>query len=103
MPFIRSGWSLGLSPKETPNQRHTDVLIAAVQAGFTPHAAERLKNRLSLSTEEFADLLRVSTRTLARRQKQGRLAAGESDLLYRFARLYEQAVDVMDNEADASY
>jgi putative toxin-antitoxin system antitoxin component (TIGR02293 family) len=88
-------WSLGLSAKQS------ESIIQVVEAGLKADVVERLKARLGLCTEELADLLRVSTRTLARRQRQGRLAVGESDLLYRFARLYEQAVEVMGNEADA--
>ena len=78
-------------------------MIRAIERGLSSRAADAFRTRLGLSQGEFAKLLRVSTRTLARRQRQGRLAKAESDLLYRFARLYEQAVAVMGSESDARF
>lgn len=89
------GWSIGLSAT------HAGELIERVEEGFETEAVERFRQKLHLSAEETAVLLRTSTRTLLRRQKQGRLGERESDLLYRLVRLYERAVEVFGHEDDA--
>ena len=78
-------------------------LSEAIEQGLPADVLVSFKNKLHLSTEEAAQLLRISPRTLARRVKEGRLGASESDMLYRFARLYEQAVHVLENEDDTLY
>jgi putative toxin-antitoxin system antitoxin component (TIGR02293 family) len=94
-PSLISGWSLGLRAKRPAD------LVARVERGLSIAAMERLQRRLDLSAEELAALLGVSPRTLARRTKAGRLEATESDRLYRLARLYERAVDVLGDEEES--
>jgi putative toxin-antitoxin system antitoxin component (TIGR02293 family) len=89
------GWSVGL---DAPTVR--DV-IAQVQQGFSVTVLNEFRRMLGLDLDGAADLLGASSRTLARRQKQGRLLETESDRLYRITRLYERAVEVFGNEADA--
>lgn len=89
------GWSIGLAAA------HPGEVIAHVEQGFDARVIERFKQRLALSTEELADLINTSSRTLSRRQKQGHLEEAESDRLYRLVRLYERAVEVLGNEPDA--
>lgn len=81
------GWSLGLRAN-TPADA-----IARVERGFSPAAADRLAERLGLSSQELARAAGASPRTLARRRQAGRLAPEESDRLYRLARLFERAVE----------
>ena len=47
-----------------------------------------------------AVVIGTSKRTLARRQREGRLEPLESDRLYRLARLFEQAMEVFEVEED---
>ena len=88
------GWSLGLRAA-TP----ADV-VARVERGFSPAAADRLADRLALSPTELAAAAGASPRTLARRRQSGRLGAAESDRLYRLARLFERAVETFDTTDD---
>lgn len=91
-----TGWSIG--------QEHAadlDALIARIEAGFTADSVEALRGRLALSIEEMAGLLGMSTRTLGRRLEGGKLTAEESDRLYRYARLFERAVEVLGSEEKA--
>ncbi|MEM1041774.1 MAG: antitoxin Xre/MbcA/ParS toxin-binding domain-containing protein [Bacteroidota bacterium] len=89
------GWSLGL------RARSAAEASSRVRQGFSAAALDRLRQRLDLSPEETAEALGTSSRTLARRRKEGRLGAAESDRLYRLARLYERAVEVFESEDDA--
>lgn len=89
------GWSVGL------DVAHPDQVIEQVQEGFSMETVERFKKKLELTNEEVAELINISLRTLARRQKQGHLKQEESDRLYRMIRLYEHAVDVLDTEEEA--
>lgn len=89
------GWSLGLRATSPA------AVIARVQSGFAVAAVERVQRHTGFDESEVAEIMGTSVRTLARRRKTGRLDAGESDRLYRIARLFERAVDVFggDNEA----
>ena len=95
MAEISYGWSIGL------HATRAGELIERVERGFEAGVVDRFREKLDLSAEETAALLRTSTRTLLRRQKQGRLDEQESDLLYRFVQLYERAVEVLGGEDEA--
>ena len=88
------GWSLGLRAASPAD------VVARVQRGFSPAAADRLADRLGLSPAELAAAAGASPRTLARRRQSGRLAPEESDRLYRLARLFERAVEAFDTTDD---
>lgn len=89
-----TGWSVG-TPLET-----TQAAIAQVEAGFPIAALEAFRQRLKLSMNEMAALLRISPRTLARRTKAGHLDPSTSDLLYRLMSLFEHGVAVFEDEQD---
>ncbi|NBF39498.1 MAG: DUF2384 domain-containing protein [Spirochaetes bacterium] len=91
-----TGWSIG-----QPSAADLDALIARIEAGFTADSVEALRGRLGLSVEEMAGLLGMSARTLGRRLEGGKLTAEESDRLYRYARLFERAVEVLGSEEKA--
>ena len=91
--------------------RHLKALLSRIEAGVVADALERLRTRLDLTLGEMASLLDLSVRTLGRRLEHGRLTAAESNRLYRYARLFERAVDSADrnpttlrtNESDYGY
>ncbi len=93
-PRTTLGWSLGL------RAQRADQVVRSIRRGFSVRSVERIRARLGLSMEEVAGVIGASKRTLARRQREGRLESSESDRLYRLARLYEQAVDVFEEEED---
>lgn len=82
------GWSLGLRAQSTA------AVIDRVEKGFSLAALERIQRYLGLEGPELAVIIGTSPRTLARRRRSGRLGPGESDRLYRLARLFELAVEV---------
>ena len=77
-------------------------LITIVRSGL-PHAAlESVLDLLGLSADALSAPLSLPKRTLARRKKQGRLTAGESDRLLRLARVAAAAVGVFGDPRKAS-
>ncbi len=71
--------------------------------GFPPGSLERVKRALGLSDARLAETLGVSAKTVARlRQSPGRLlSASASDRLFRLARLYLLAAEVLESESSA--
>jgi putative toxin-antitoxin system antitoxin component (TIGR02293 family) len=62
-------------------------LREAIREGFPPMVVEALMHASGLTLKELADALDLSTRSLQRRRRSGRLARFESDRLYRLARI----------------
>lgn len=63
------------------------ALHQRVSEGFSFEALEKVRRALDCSMTQFAALLGIPTRTLARRKEAKRLHADESDRLLRVARL----------------
>jgi len=62
-------------------------LRQAIREGFRPLVVEELMRASGLTLKELAGALDLSPRSLQRRRHSGRLAAYESDRLYRLARI----------------
>ena len=90
-----TGWSIGQDTADL------DALLTRIEAGFAADSVEALRARLGLSVEEMAGLLGMSARTLGRRLEGGKLTAEESDRLYRYAQLFERAVEALGSEEKA--
>lgn len=73
-----------------------------VRTGLPYQSLESIRGRLGLSLPEAAILLHVPLRTLARRRHDRKLDAGESDRLYRLARVAAHAVAALGTEAKAA-
>jgi putative toxin-antitoxin system antitoxin component (TIGR02293 family) len=59
----------------------------AIRDGFPPAVVEELMHASGLTLKELAGALDLSSRSLQRRRRGGKLARYESDRLYRLARL----------------
>ncbi len=66
-------------------------LSEQVQIGFPFKAFVSLTKSMEL-TDQLANLVQISDRTLNRRRKDGKLNADESEKLLRFSRIYTLAV-----------
>jgi putative toxin-antitoxin system antitoxin component (TIGR02293 family) len=73
-----------------------------VKLGLPYRSLESVRERLGLSVIEAANVLQVPIRTLARRREARRLAAAESDRLFRLARVAAQAVGTFGTEKKAA-
>lgn len=77
-------------------------LRQTVNAGLPYASVEAVMAKFGLDRGEAATVLRVPQRTLARRKKDRRLRADESDRLLRLARIGAQAVEVLGSEEKAA-
>ncbi len=76
-------------------------LRKAIREGFPPGVVGKVMQSSGLTLKEVADALDLSTRSLQRRRKSGRLARFESDRLYRLARIVALAGEYLGDAARA--
>lgn len=76
-------------------------LVQLIEAGLPLRELDDLQASLDVPMDRLAPWLGISKATLHRRKAKGRLAAGESDRVVRFARLMGKAVEVMESEENA--
>lgn len=69
-----------------------------VESGLSYSALEHLRTALDLPISELAELIRVPTRTLARRKDSKRLEPEESDRLLRVSRIVGLALRLFEGE-----
>jgi len=77
-------------------------LSKKIQAGFPFNSFVILTRTMGVTNKELAELVQISTRTLNRRQKEGKLKAVESDRLLRFARIITYAIDLFEGDQEAA-
>jgi putative toxin-antitoxin system antitoxin component (TIGR02293 family) len=80
---------------------NVDQLRETVKAGLPYACLEALIGKFGLAREEAAAALHLPQRTIARRKKEQRLQADESDRLLRLARVGAQAVATLGSEEKA--
>lgn len=81
---------LGLSTFESAQ------LHGRIEEGFSYEALERVRKALDVSLSQFAGLVRIPLRTLARRKEARRLQPDESDRLLRIARILGLAIQLFE-------
>lgn len=86
---IATATALGLNIETQPE------VVAQTRKGLRSTALREIERRLHLTHAELARLLRLPTRSFARRVNAQRLSPSESDALYRIARIYQAALDTL--------
>lgn len=76
-------------------------LREAIRQGFPPVVVDELMRASGLTLKELATALDLSTRSLQRRRRTGRLARYESDRLYRLARIVALADEFLGDHETA--
>jgi putative toxin-antitoxin system antitoxin component (TIGR02293 family) len=76
-------------------------IIQEIRDGLPVESLHALEKRLGLNRATIASLLRLPASNFARRLNERRLPTVESEALYRIARIYAMAVDVLGSEAKA--
>ena len=79
-----------------------DELRETVKAGLPYASLEALMDKFGLAREEVAAALHLPQRTIARRKKEQKLQADESDRLLRLARVSAQATATLGTEDKAA-
>ncbi len=80
----------------------TSSLVRRIQEGLSFAALRRFQENIELSTGQLADLVQISRRTLSRRKEAGRLQPDESDRLVRLSRVFAEAIELFEGDADAA-
>jgi len=78
----------------------TTEVIERLQEGLPKSALARVRALIGVTNEQLSLLINVATRTIARRQ---RLAADESERLFRVARVFHRAMEVLGDRASAQH
>ena len=78
-----------------------EALIEQVRSGLPYTALEAIAKRFEIPQEHLVRVLALPLRTLARRKKERRLRADESDRLIRLARIATLAEEVLGNREKA--
>jgi putative toxin-antitoxin system antitoxin component (TIGR02293 family) len=76
-------------------------VVQVIQNGLAMKELEDLQTSIGLPMEKLFPLLGISKATHHRRKASGKLDAGESDRVVRFARLMGKAIAVMESEENA--
>lgn len=76
-------------------------VITQFRVGIKIEIAERLRNKLGLTTAEFSHAIGISRQTYDRRRKFGRMTSYESDKIYRIHLMLNFAVQVLENKQEA--
>lgn len=82
--------------------RSVSELAALVRAGLPFAALTAVASGYRLAAGDAASILRIPARTLARRRKDARLSAEESDRLVRLGRIAALAEDVLGSRERAA-
>jgi putative toxin-antitoxin system antitoxin component (TIGR02293 family) len=86
------GTSIGIRPKDLND------LIGKLKKGLPVGAFDRLRERLDVPEKMLASTVNIAYRTLGRRKKEGRFKTDESERVLRIAKLYEKALDVLEDD-----
>lgn len=78
---------------------HTEIDIAHyIRKGLPFKTIETICKELNLSQQELYHYLRLNERTMARRKKEHKLQADESDRIYRLAKIFALAIFVLEDK-----
>ena len=77
-------------------------LRAAIREGFPQKVVGNVMNSAGITLDELSAALDLSSRSLQRRRRSGRLARYESDRLYRLARIVALAKQYIGDEETAT-
>ena len=95
-------WTLGLKESELkPKERDKGMLTfdALIRKGIPYAKVTLVKTALNLTDGEFADYLGMSLRTLQRKRgSHGKLSIAEGDRLFRMARIFALAAQVLEDD-----
>lgn len=80
---------------ETLQARNREALIRLIKQGLPVSSFNRLQQEMDIPVQALARVANIALRTLARRKKEGKFPADESERVLRLALLFERAVDVL--------
>jgi putative toxin-antitoxin system antitoxin component (TIGR02293 family) len=75
-----------------------EEVIEHLENGLTMDAFEHFSKAIDIPLVHLATIANIARRTLTRRKQEGRLQLAESERLFRFANLFDKAVEVFGDE-----
>ena len=81
--------------------KNIDDLIIKVKKGLPVSSFEKLRKKLGVSDNFLSQIVNIPKRTLTRRKQQGKFNTDESEKVLRIARLYDQALEVFEDQQAA--
>jgi putative toxin-antitoxin system antitoxin component (TIGR02293 family) len=96
MHFTNRGASLGLRSMTTPQ------LIEQLEAGFSIKTLHSFESNSGLDLTFLASLIGIPEKMLLRRKNSGYLSSDESERLLRISDIFEKAVELFEDNADAA-
>lgn len=85
-----------------PATRDPWELARRIERGLPFRSFVELRRELGLSREATARLVRIPSRTLARRQRERRLAPEESERVVRLGRVLAAAIELFEGDRDGA-
>ena len=82
-------------------ERGYATLITRARSGLPYASLEAVASRFAITPTEIVEVLHLPARTLARRKREGRLRADESDRLLRVTRIAVMAEDTLGSREKA--
>jgi putative toxin-antitoxin system antitoxin component (TIGR02293 family) len=101
MPNKSKGGMFMHVPSIGVKSKNIDDLIIKVKKGLPTSSFEKLRKKLGVSDNFLSQIVNIPKRTLTRRKQQGKLNANESEKVLRIARLYDQALEVFEDQQAA--
>jgi putative toxin-antitoxin system antitoxin component (TIGR02293 family) len=89
------GQSIGLK------SGNNDSIIKLIKHGIPISVFLSLQKEIDIPANKLASIINIPSRTLTRRKKEGKLQTDESERLFRIARLFDKATDVLGSKEDA--
>src|SRR5690606_12784968 len=74
----------------------------AIEEGFAYRVYVKLAELIGISESDMAEAMEIAPSTLHRRIEYSRLNRGESDKLYRLARIFSAACELYDGDSNAA-
>lgn len=90
------------SSRRTAHVSKRQVLTKYLKAGIKPESISNLSEYLHINKKDAYFYLSIPPTTYQRRVQEGKLKADESDRVYRYARLFSLAVDMMQGDQEAA-
>jgi putative toxin-antitoxin system antitoxin component (TIGR02293 family) len=77
--------------------------MSQIQKGFNWTLVSNFLKNTGFSQQELADFLEIPIRTFARRRESGGLSQAESERLLRLAEIFDDCLELFDNDREAAH
>lgn len=95
-PNGTASFEVGIEPVELVGKvTSAGDVIRAVKKGLRVKSLDKLRSELDISSAQLGKTVNISSSTLRRRRKAGRLGPAESERVYRLGKIFHLAMKVL--------